>query len=755
MGDFGAQAGARPMGGGFMAPLPTGRRGAGTSSYGGVSLPPLPTGKGAPGTGAPPPGAGSSGSAPAHTSWEEYAKGEGVDPDTPMPTREEIAEVHEMGESSDPRLQALINKRREWQKVSVVRNKFQQGEESGQFTADETGISDQKEHGKSTWNSWNNEWGKMQGTPEGQSFQQSPDYKEYVAKFKHPLLAFNNWKGVNAMVKNARSAGNEKASSDWRRLEDGTITDVVGSGANQRTVYMDKYGREIRGGGSAGAASSSSSAGGPPGPPTAQSPAARSAAATSPTAPAGPSQEARGYSFSGVPSGAQAASAPSSGADQPPVRVDIPTGGGQAGTPSSAPTPGMQGPADTGKLEDLVGQLQGQMGAPPSGGGLHAAASQMGQGYGVENPAYSAYSPTGYSPAQLDYLKQITQLANFLQGEGGNLYGTSMPAFSQAIGYYQNLLGAGGKAGLQQAIAPQQEMVGEQARGAESNIRNNLRGGSRDQALAELARSRFNATAGMGMAAKSGAAAALLQGGAQGLGLSQGATGQALNAQGMGLSNVTATDQFQAGLSESSKQAGAQLGLGYAGLNLQGYLGKMANQLGYAQLAQNQSQFESSMSMSKEQFEKTFGLSKDQFELQQRQIQQQQQAEKGRQIAQLIGGGVGMIGMGCCFIFLEAYDGDLPPEVRRYRDEHLTPRNRRGYYKLAEVLVPLMRKYPVARHLVRLLMTAPLASYARWHYGVEGAWAGRLFSPIKAFWLGLFDYLGDDHPFRRENGEVI
>lgn len=110
----------------------------------------------------------------------------------------------------------------------------------------------------------------------------------------------------------------------------------------------------------------------------------------------------------------------------------------------------------------------------------------------------------------------------------------------------------------------------------------------------------------------------------------------------------------------------------------------------------------------------------------------------------------------CCFIFLEARygNGTMDKVVRRGRDENLTPRNRRGYYKLSEVLVPLMRKYKPIKWAVRAFMTDPIVAYGKAYYG-EGSQLGRIFKPVVYFWLGLFDYLGGDHPFIRENGEVV
>jgi hypothetical protein len=115
------------------------------------------------------------------------------------------------------------------------------------------------------------------------------------------------------------------------------------------------------------------------------------------------------------------------------------------------------------------------------------------------------------------------------------------------------------------------------------------------------------------------------------------------------------------------------------------------------------------------------------------------------------GGGGG----GCCFIFLEARygTGAMDAVVRRFRDENMTEKNKRGYYKLSEVLVPLMRKSNLVKLAVRAFMTDPLVAYGKWHYEKKGF--GFLFAPLKTFWLKTFDYLGDEHKFIRENGEVI
>ena len=109
----------------------------------------------------------------------------------------------------------------------------------------------------------------------------------------------------------------------------------------------------------------------------------------------------------------------------------------------------------------------------------------------------------------------------------------------------------------------------------------------------------------------------------------------------------------------------------------------------------------------------------------------------------------------CCFIMLEARygNGTMDEVVRRYRDEYMTDRNRRGYYKLAEVLVPLMRKSKAFKWVVTKTFADPLVSYGKYYYGQNNH--GWIFTPVKNFWMKLFDILGGETEFVRENGEIV
>ena len=109
----------------------------------------------------------------------------------------------------------------------------------------------------------------------------------------------------------------------------------------------------------------------------------------------------------------------------------------------------------------------------------------------------------------------------------------------------------------------------------------------------------------------------------------------------------------------------------------------------------------------------------------------------------------------CCFIMLEARygDGTMDEVVRRYRDEYMTDRNRRGYYKLSEVFVPLMRKSKIFKWIVTKTFADPLVSYGKYYYGQNKH--GIIYAPIKNFWIKVFDIVGGDTEFIRENGEIV
>jgi hypothetical protein len=106
----------------------------------------------------------------------------------------------------------------------------------------------------------------------------------------------------------------------------------------------------------------------------------------------------------------------------------------------------------------------------------------------------------------------------------------------------------------------------------------------------------------------------------------------------------------------------------------------------------------------------------------------------------------------CCFIFIAGH-GFLHPIIRKYRDLKMNITNRRGYYILSDILVPLMKESRTIKSLVKLFMINPMTYYGKYYFGIN-KW-GFIFAPISSFWLLLFTFLGKDKLYIRNNGELV
>lgn len=106
----------------------------------------------------------------------------------------------------------------------------------------------------------------------------------------------------------------------------------------------------------------------------------------------------------------------------------------------------------------------------------------------------------------------------------------------------------------------------------------------------------------------------------------------------------------------------------------------------------------------------------------------------------------------CCFIFLAA-EGVLDPVVRKYRNEFATVKMVRGYCRLADVLVPLMKKSKIVKYIIQYTMTKPLTCYGRFHYGYNKL--GFIFYPVRNFWFSVFKHLGNIPYYIRHNTEEV
>lgn len=107
----------------------------------------------------------------------------------------------------------------------------------------------------------------------------------------------------------------------------------------------------------------------------------------------------------------------------------------------------------------------------------------------------------------------------------------------------------------------------------------------------------------------------------------------------------------------------------------------------------------------------------------------------------------------CCFIFIAAHGGILHPVVRWYRDKYMTVRNRRGYYWLADRLVPQMKKRKWLMRLVQIFMVNPMTSYGKYRCGYNKI--GAIFAPVSAAWQGIFTLLGCRKSYRRRGSQEV
>lgn len=115
-----------------------------------------------------------------------------------------------------------------------------------------------------------------------------------------------------------------------------------------------------------------------------------------------------------------------------------------------------------------------------------------------------------------------------------------------------------------------------------------------------------------------------------------------------------------------------------------------------------------------------------------------------RDVMDRVGQGVGMVSSlyNCCWIFMEAYNGELPPWVRKFRDATYTPTRRGGYRTCAKVLVPLMRKSKLVRSLVNDLIIGPITAYSGYLYRIPGYEEGFKYKGYTNFWFKTWDILG-------------
>ena len=100
-------------------------------------------------------------------------------------------------------------------------------------------------------------------------------------------------------------------------------------------------------------------------------------------------------------------------------------------------------------------------------------------------------------------------------------------------------------------------------------------------------------------------------------------------------------------------------------------------------------------------------------------------------------------GLTCCFIFLQALNGQLPEWVRLGRDQFCTPNRILGYRWIANWLVPLMRRFILITRMVNWIMVKPFLIAGDWWYGNERNLVGPLVAnTICRAWFFTWSFIG-------------
>lgn len=110
----------------------------------------------------------------------------------------------------------------------------------------------------------------------------------------------------------------------------------------------------------------------------------------------------------------------------------------------------------------------------------------------------------------------------------------------------------------------------------------------------------------------------------------------------------------------------------------------------------------------------------------------------GQGIAASFSNGIGS----CCFIFMEAYEGNMPSYVRKCRDVYYRkyPQVAKGYKRMAKWLVPAMQRSTIIRSLVWLTMVKPLTDHGYSIFNRDAALDKEKY--IRKFWFTVWYALG-------------
>ncbi len=261
------------------------------------------------------------------------------------------------------------------------------------------------------------------------------------------------------------------------------------------------------------------------------------------------------------------------------------------------------------------------------------------------HPDYGQIARLGQrTPMEASSLQSVSDLARLISGQGGGLYNIGSPAYTQALAYYQRLLG-GDKAAMTEAVAPEAQALSEVYKGAGNSLEAGpLRGGARETATAELGRQKTGQIAGLIPQARQAAAGAAGQ-----LGLAGATAGTSAETAGASLYNqVVGNEQAnrQTAISQSLAQQnlGAQTTLGAARLTLddlvqsgqlglQEYQALTAGQLGLGRLTLDQYLGQGNLSLRQQELAQRI-----------KEYQNQQSQQQGSMWGKILGGLLGLFG---------------------------------------------------------------------------------------------------------------
>lgn len=116
------------------------------------------------------------------------------------------------------------------------------------------------------------------------------------------------------------------------------------------------------------------------------------------------------------------------------------------------------------------------------------------------------------------------------------------------------------------------------------------------------------------------------------------------------------------------------------------------------------------------------------------------------------------LGLSSCIIVTSCTSTDSPEVdiTREYRDKFLNTEQLRGYYIIAEKIVPLINKYRFLKKFIKRILVDNLVEYGKYHLGKTPIFPSMDSILISRGFLKMCEYVGKKRErFTRINGEVV